>query len=384
MSSTTLQRANFQTISDSLDQVSDQYQNLNSSAQNVVEQYSRATADTIGQVNVLKNQALAQAGQIQTDLTDIKSRIGKLDLTGDSRKILVETAEGTSAATRTTVNFLNDSGNEARARLGVSSGADSASSTPSSAPNSSSTPANVLNGPGINLGIDQNLAEKLLLQQTRKPALVKFNYPSDYRARLVIPNKFSTELLKEFPSVQKNGIIFPYTPSIEYTQTASYSTKNLLHTNYTRYYYHNSSITPIRVEAKFTVQNRQEAAIFFSTMYVLKALTRMKTLDFTPDAVNSVQDINSLNGNTPPVCRFYAYGGMIFSNVPVVVSSCQLELPNDVNYYEYNYNTSYGTVFLPAKSTIVLELTVVYSKEELANFSLSDFIFGTSKNQGYL
>ena len=47
-------------------------------------------------------------------------------------------------------------------------------------------------------------------------------------------------------------------------------------------------------------------------------------------------------GKPPPVLRFYAYGDLMFKNVPVTIRSFSYDLPNEVDYVDVEIPYSGG------------------------------------------
>jgi hypothetical protein len=206
----------------------------------------------------------------------------------------------------------------------------------------------------------------------------------DTRARLIVPTSYvDTSLKTASPTWALNfnqGILFPYTPQITLERTATWTPQSITHSNYNFYSYKNSSVGAIRVSAKFTVQNDQDAGIYVSNMLLLNALTKIPFGD------------EPFAGSPPPVCRFSAYGGFMIDNVPVVVANFTQELPDSVDYYSiskqrvaedvsYTYFNSYANS-VPTLSTIGITLIPVYSRYEQMSFRLSDFMQGTLSRQG--
>jgi hypothetical protein len=192
---------------------------------------------------------------------------------------------------------------------------------------------------------------------------VTLRVPSSY---LIGPAAGPAGLLKEL-----GGILFPYTPEIGYENTAHYSSVNPVHSNYTQFYYKHSSVGPISVTGKFTVQNEKEGMILLGIQHLLRSLTKMRF----------GSDKNA--GSPPPVCRLDAYGDYMISNVPVVVSSFKLDLPNIVDYIAVK-SDPYKTSLVPTISTISLTLNPMYSRGEISRFSVDSWLSGNLKNRGYL
>ena len=200
-----------------------------------------------------------------------------------------------------------------------------------------------------------------------KDLRVKLRVPPDY---LIGPAAGPANI------IQKNGgILFPYTPQISVDNQASYTTQNPLHSNYPLYFYKNSSVGPIQVTAKFTVQNEFEGAVLLGVIHLLRALVKMKFGD-DPDA-----------GSPPPVCRFDAYGDYMMNNVPVSIASWRHELPDGVDYIAVGRQGSpptYGHSMVPVLSTISLTLNIMYSRREMLAHNVSSWNKGSLRGRGYI
>jgi hypothetical protein len=195
----------------------------------------------------------------------------------------------------------------------------------------------------------------------------------DLRAILRVPASYLKGPAAGPASILKDlgGILFPYTPEINYDTQASYASISPLHSNYTQYYYKSSSVGPITVSGKFTVQNEKEGMILLAIQHLLRSLTKMRF----------GSDKNA--GSPPPVCRFDAYGDYMINNVPVVVASFKLELGPSVDYISVK-SEPYKTSLVPTLSTISLTLNPMYSRSEIGNFSVDSWLSGNLKNRGYL
>jgi len=200
-------------------------------------------------------------------------------------------------------------------------------------------------------------------------ATPRFQGGKDHRVRLKVPISYLVGQAAGPNStlVKSQGIIFPYTPTIGQEYTATYNTVPVTHSNYTQYFYKNSSVSAITLSAKFTVQNDYEAEIYFSIVHLLRALTKMRYGD----------DDNA--GSPPPVCRLFAYGDAIMNNVPVAVSSFKLDLLDNVDYFTTKSQSS-----APTLSTIALTLTPIYSRNEMQKFTVTDWLNNNLRSKGYL
>lgn len=222
-------------------------------------------------------------------------------------------------------------------------------------------------------------------------------YETDYRAKLIIPQWYIDNLFPSKPSYfvdqveRSGGIVFPYTPTISYETKADYSNQHPMHSNYALHFYKNSSVSNISLSAKFTVQNDNDAGMYLTVKHLLTALTKMRTAN------------DDFGGAPPPVCRLNAYGDYMFRNVPVAVGSVKIELPDNVDYYLIKTDSKYAkndplnaaaytfgeNNFVPTNSTISLTLVPMYSRNEMLNYGVGQFLNGTlnqqgSNNKGYL
>lgn len=212
---------------------------------------------------------------------------------------------------------------------------------------------------------------------TPPAATAQWSEAKDLRVKLRVPNEYLVgPAAGPANIIQKNGgILFPYTPQISFENSAQYSNQNPLHSNYPLYFYKNSSVGPITVNAKFTVQNEFEGAVLLGVVHLLRALTKMK-FGNDPDA-----------GSPPPVCRFDAYGDYMLYNVPVSVASWRHELPDGVDYISVGRPGSpgtYGHSMVPTMSTISLTLNVMYSRREMLQHNVKDWLSGGLRYRGYL
>jgi hypothetical protein len=217
-------------------------------------------------------------------------------------------------------------------------------------------------------------------QPANPPASVaQWSEAKDLRVKLRVPPAYLTPGSPAAgPSniiLKNGGILFPYTPQITLDNTAQYQQQTPLHSNQQLYFFKNGTVGPIKVTAKFTVQNEFEGAVLLSIIHLLRALTKMKWGD-DPDA-----------GSPPPVCRFDAYGDYMMYNIPVAVASWSHDLPEDVDYIAVgrpNSPKDYGHTMVPVLSSISLTLNPMYSRRELSQYTVQDWLSGGLKYKGYL
>jgi hypothetical protein len=192
----------------------------------------------------------------------------------------------------------------------------------------------------------------------------------DLRPRLIVPEYYTQSMLTAGPDgiiTATRGIFFPYTPTITQDYTASYAQQSVIHSNYSINFFRNSTPGDITVSAPFSVQSDRDAVYYLAMTHLLRSLIKMQ---FGTDANAGVP---------PPVCRFYAYGSHMFDNVPVVVKQFTIKLDKEVHYYQLDQDN-----MVPTKSEIAITLTPVYSRDEMKNFSVSQWLNGNLRPRGYL
>jgi hypothetical protein len=143
---------------------------------------------------------------------------------------------------------------------------------------------------------------------------------NDWRVRLSIPSAFTSSPVLQ-PLVQAgNVLIFPYTPTIQISSSASYEDQAITHQNYAYTFYQNSRADQFTINGAFHVEDGYQALYWIAAVHFLRSATKM----FTGEG--------DLQGNPPPILKLNAYGDYVFKNVPVVVKSFTVELPSDVHY----------------------------------------------------
>ena len=244
----------------------------------------------------------------------------------------------------------------------------------------------------------------------------------DWRVRLSLADSAtifykdtSTQNSIMAPLIETNGVIWPYTPSIQVSHVANYSTAVLTHSNYSAHFYNNSDVSDITISGEFTVQSVEEGQYLMAAVYFLRSATKM----FFGQGANV--------GNPPPVLFLDGYGSHYFPHVPCVVTNFTHNLSNDVDYIQVpitqtsledvapanapdnpngavnylenkglenipqlgrgtnlvkkastqKFSTITSTTRVPTASTVSVTLRPVYSRQNLHDrFNLSDFSQG--------
>jgi len=122
------------------------------------------------------------------------------------------------------------------------------------------------------------------------------------------------------PLLPTNGVIFPYTPSIDTSYTANYDKTDLTHSNYRGYFYKSSSINDVNIKGTFTAQDTREAEYLLAVIHFFRSVTKM------------FYGQDSESGTPPPLVYLSGLGQYQFNNHPCVVTSFTYNLPTDVDY----------------------------------------------------
>lgn len=185
---------------------------------------------------------------------------------------------------------------------------------------------------------------------------------NDWRVR--INAEWSLFQSQMFSLLQKTGgVVFPYLPQITVSTKANYSQIDPTHSNYPFLAYKNSQIDEISIVGDFTAETESDAAYWIAATTFFKTATKM----FFGTGANA--------GNPPIICILNGYGSSIFNNVPIVIKSFSVDLPQDVNYIRCN---TFGTnTWVPVTSSITVAVQPIYNRERLRTFSLEDYARGT-------
>ena len=140
-----------------------------------------------------------------------------------------------------------------------------------------------------------------------------------------------------WPLRNTDGVIFPYTPSIDTSYKANYSTYDLTHSNYRGYFYQNSYVDGINIKATFTAQDTAEANYLLAVIHFFRSVTKMF---YGQDAER---------GSPPPLTYLSGLGDFQFNEHPCVVSQFNYNLPADVNYIRAQSVLVNGTNLLSAR-----------------------------------
>jgi hypothetical protein len=171
----------------------------------------------------------------------------------------------------------------------------------------------------------QQLKDEARNQQALREQKSGFN-DKDWRVRLSLSQQ-AQYLYKVaapgdvlYPLNVTNGVIFPYTPTIQTSYRANYEMYDMTHSNMRGLFYKNSSPGEIQITGTFTAQDTNEANYLLAVIHFFKSATKMFY----------GQDAQA--GTPPPVLYLSGHGQYQYHLHPCVLSNFNYSLPADVDY----------------------------------------------------
>ena len=194
------------------------------------------------------------------------------------------------------------------------------------------------------------------------------------------------------------GMLFPYTPQLNFGGTANYNQWHFTHSNYQQHNFQNSMPSEIQITGTFTAQTNEEGRYLIAVLRFLRASTM---LEFGAEAARK-----GVAGTPPPVLRFNYLGAQQFNDVPVVLTTYNYLLEDTVDYVEVNLpgelspqerfvsgQSVFGDVvqindnstYVPTRIVITLMLMVQQNPRKVRDkFDLDDFKAGNLINKGFI
>lgn len=216
----------------------------------------------------------------------------------------------------------------------------------------------------------------LFAQVPNEPLVLKASNKNDWRVRIRTNfSLFDGGMFTKLAST--GGVVFPYTPQITFSSRANYTQIDPVHTNYPILAYKNSQIDDITIAGDFSAETNEDAYYWLCAVTFFKTATKM----FYGQGPNA--------GNPPVICHLSGYGTNMFNNVPVVVTSFNLNLEEDVNYIKCSVPGEVDATWVPIVSKLSVTLKPIYNRRNLREFDLRAYAQGnltssSSKDVGYL
>lgn len=149
------------------------------------------------------------------------------------------------------------------------------------------------------------------------------------------------------PLAITNGVVFPYTPQITTAYKANYSNYDLTHSNFRGYFYQNSYIDAVNINATFTAQSTSDASYVLAVIHFFRSVTKMF---YGQDAQR---------GSPPPLVFLSGLGDYQFNNHPCLVQSFNYTLPPDVDYVSSGAPNNMGLNLQPLQNLYSTTLNAI-------------------------
>lgn len=236
--------------------------------------------------------------------------------------------------------------------------------------------ASALRGGGLPVGAESSM-------QVFNVGTWRATATDDWRVRLGVPPLPGYE---NSPILQplyesNNSMVWPLTPQVMMTHSASYTNLTPVHNNFQFPVYQNSHIEDITVTGDFPVETQADGRYWIAAIHFLRSITKMY-----------YGAGSSFRGAPPPVTKLNGYGDFIFKDLPVVVKMFTMDLPNGVDYIKVpidgpidtttELTTTGNVTHVPTLSSISVTLGVAYSRDDVRSFSLDNFVRGDYVTQG--
>lgn len=190
---------------------------------------------------------------------------------------------------------------------------------------------------------EQAAAKANAINQATLQSRYKAQGSSDWRVRLQLAptstylyNANPPGILK--PLAATNGVVFPYTPTINTSYKAKYADYDLVHSNFRGIFYQNSRVDDISIKGTFTAQDTREADYLLAVIHFFRSVTKMF---YGKDAER---------GSPPPLVFLSGLGPNQFNGHPCVVTNFSYNLPDNVDYIRATSVNNYGTDLLSRRT----------------------------------
>lgn len=172
------------------------------------------------------------------------------------------------------------------------------------------------------------------------------------------------------------GIVFPYTPDIDFNHQVNYEETSIPHSNLNVQHYKNTPPPAISLTADFTADNENNARYMYGVIHFLRSISKC---EFGEEVVKSR---NNVAGVPPPTLYLNGWGNLI-NNVPVVVKSFGIKLGKEKHYVHLNDLD----IWLPTDISIIIQMGIQFNLDKYKmKFDLNAYkkgILGTDKESNY-
>ena len=211
--------------------------------------------------------------------------------------------------------------------------------------------------------------------------VVTANKNKDNRVRIKAMSSNADEIYGTTPDTpmfllrETDGVFFPYTPSIDFSHRAEYSTMAPTHANTSYYTYNHTPAVQISITGQFSAQNLAEAKYTLAAMHFFRTVTKMH--------FGTKEAEEGTAGLPPPVLILSGYGDFMFNDLKVIIQEFKMDLPNNVDYIEVDIGKA--KAWVPSLTTFTVSCVVQHTpKEQRDEFNFKDFAQGTMLSSGWI
>jgi hypothetical protein len=197
-------------------------------------------------------------------------------------------------------------------------------------------------------------------------------FPSEEAKENILGGQDPANLM--YPLWDTNGVLFPYTPTIQFNQDVDWKSNETVHTNYETAAYSRTPAVSLTITGKFTVQTHSEGRYLLAVLHFFRTVSKMHfgRLDAQTEKA----------GLPPPVLLFEGYGDYMFNDLRVVVKNHTYQIDDTVNLVPV-LTTAGSKVMLPTILTLSTTLQVVQSpRAQKDQFDLDKFRTGQLMRNG--
>jgi hypothetical protein len=175
------------------------------------------------------------------------------------------------------------------------------------------------------------------------------------------------------PLRSTNGVVFPYSPTVQIGHSASYGSYDTTHSVYQQQYYINTPNPTYSITGTFSSQTLEDAQYTAAALHFFKSCLKGEFGGNTYDTA----------GVPPAICKFSTYGAVHAKNIPVIVRSFSYTLTEDAEYVTVPMPVV-GDVDIPSICLVTLDLVAQYPPNKVRDeFNLTRFKSGSALNRGF-
>lgn len=208
--------------------------------------------------------------------------------------------------------------------------------------------------------------------------IVVIGRPRDSRIRISPKEGQREEIFGDEESIlymlrETDGVFFPYTPTIDFSHRAEYSSMAPTHANTSYYTYTHTPAVQITIQGQFSAQNLAEAKYTLAAIHFFRTVTKMH--------FGAQEAEEGTAGLPPPVLNLNGYGEYMFDNLSVIIQEFKMDLPNNVDYIEVEH--AGGIAWVPTLTTFTITCVVQNTpKQQRDEFNFKEFASGELMRNG--